>query len=82
MNERSWKRVARQSLEEGGQRVFWEVVGHELHGVCADDGDVLVRAKCCGGLVVGRQRLFCTRYTKCRETILNILGDLYAYLHT
>ena len=63
--------------EEGGQRVFWEVVGHELHGVCADDGNVLIRAWC----TVGRRLGGSGGRTECDDSVVDILGDLDADFH-
>ena len=54
--------------EEGGEGVLGKVVGQELHGICADDGDILVGAV--GGDAQGR------------DAVLDILGDLDADLET
>lgn len=52
--------------EEGGEGMLSKVVGEELHGVGANDGDVLK-----GGGVAG-----CVRNAQGLDAILNILRDL------
>jgi len=53
--------------EEGGEGVLCKVVGEKLHGICADDGDVLIVGWCVGG------------DTESCDAVLDILGHLDAY---
>lgn len=64
--------------EESGQGVFWEVIGHELHRVCADNGDVLVWTRCGIG---GRLKRGGSR-AESHNPVVDILRDLNSDLHT
>lgn len=59
--------------EELGELCFLDVVWEELHGVCADDGDVAIGSGSIGWDGMGE--------TESGDTILDVLGDLDPELH-
>ena len=60
--------------EDGGERVLVKVIREELHGVRADNGDILVRARGAGPGTRARRR-----GTEGSDAVLDVLGDLDAY---